>query len=91
MDQNDSPWSNLLLHCFEVVNESQTPIAKDAVFLLTVGSFLLTVEPFCLQLTVLVFYLQLEPFCLQFRFFYLQLEFFCLPWESASNKALKGL
>ena len=37
----------------------------DAAFLLTVGSFLLTVELCYLQLTILAFlYLQLEVFCL---------------------------
>ena len=49
----------------------------DAAFLLTVGSFLPTVELFYLQLTILAFYLQLKLFCLQ--------------WESASTKGLKGL
>ena len=38
----------------------------DAAFLLTVGSFLLTVELSYLQLTILAFFLQLELFCLQF-------------------------
>ena len=37
----------------------------DAAFLLTIGSFLLTLELFYLQLTILGFYLQLEIFCLQ--------------------------
>ena len=60
-------------------------------FLLTVGSFLLTMELFYLQLTILDFFLQLELSCLQLCFFYKQLEFFCLQWESASSKDLKGL
>ena len=34
-------------------------------FLLTIGSFLLTVELFYLQLAILAFYLRLELFCLQ--------------------------
>ena len=38
----------------------------DAAFLLTVGSFLLTVELFYLRMTMLAFYLQLELFRLQF-------------------------
>ena len=45
-------------------------IEMDAAFLLTVGSFLLTAELFCLQL-------YLGAFCLQFEHFYLQLELFC--------------
>ena len=44
----------------------QTLTLKDAAFLHTVGSFLLTVELFYLQLTILAFCLQLELFCLQF-------------------------
>ena len=64
---------------------------KDAAFLLTVGSFLLTVELFYLQLPILaVFFLQLELFLLTILAFYLQLELSCLQWESASNKGPYG-
>ena len=60
-------------------------------FLLTVGSFLLTVELFYLQLTILAFLLTIGAFPLTALAFYLQLELSCLQWESASNKRLKGL
>ena len=63
----------------------------DAAFLLTVGSFLLTVELFYLQLTVLAFFLTIGAFLLTVQLVYLQLELFCPQWESASNKGLKGL
>ena len=63
---------------------------KDAAFLLTVGSFLLTVELFHLQLTILSLFPTVGAFNLQFSF-YLQLELFCLQWESASQKRFKGL
>ena len=43
---------------------------KDAASLLTIGSFLLVVELFYLQLRILAFYLQLELLCLQLKLFY---------------------
>ena len=45
----------------------------DAAFLLTIGSFLLTVELFYLQLTVLAFLLTVGAFVLTIIAFYLQL------------------
>ena len=51
-------------------------ISKDLAFLLTVGSFLLTVELFYLQLTILAFLLTVGAFPLTFSAFYLQLELF---------------
>ena len=66
-------------------------IEKDAAFLLTVGSFLLTVELFYLQLLNLAFLLTIGAFLLTILAFYLQLELFCLQWDSAVNKGLKGL
>ena len=60
-------------------------------FLLKVGSFLLTVELFYLQLTNFAFLLAVGACLLTALAFYLQLELFCLQWESASNKGLKGL
>ena len=64
---------------------------EDAAFLLTIGSFLLTVELFYLQLTNLAFLLTVGAFPLTIWAFYLQLELFGLQWESVSNKRLKGL
>ena len=55
------------------------------------GSFLLTMELFYLQLTILAFLLTIGAFLLTILAFYLQLELFCLQWESASGKGLKGL
>ena len=52
-------------------------IRINAVLLLTIGSFLRTVELFYLQLTILAFFLTSGAFCLQ--------------WESASNQSLKRL
>ena len=63
----------------------------DAAFLLTVGSFLLTVELFYLQLTALALLLAVGAFSLTVLAVYLQLELFCLQWEGASSKGLKGL
>ena len=63
----------------------------DAAFLLTIGSFLPTVELVYLQLTILALLLTVGAFVLTALAFYLQLEFFCLQWESASNKGLEGL
>ena len=51
---------------------------SDAAFSLTVGSFLLTVELFYLQLCWELFYLQLELFSLLLELLYLQLELSCL-------------
>ena len=66
---------------------------SDAALLLRVGSFLLTVELFYLQLTTLAFLLAIGVlfFTYNFSFFYLQLELVCLQWESASKRRLKGL
>ena len=47
----------------------------DAAFSLTVGSFLLAVELFYLQLSILAFLLTLEMFCLQLELFYLRLAY----------------
>ena len=66
------------------------PNSPDAASLLTIGSFLLTVDFFYLQLSILVFYLQLEFFAFSFSFL-LTIGVFCLQWESASNKGPKGL
>ena len=66
----------------------------DADFLLTIGSFLLTVEHPYLQLTTLAFLLAAGAFSFSLTilaFLLTQLELFCLQWESASNKRLKGL
>ena len=60
-------------------------------FLATIGSFLLTAELFCSQLTILAFLLTVGAFSLTLLAFYLHLELFCLQWESSSNKRLKGL
>ena len=68
-------------HCFK----------WDAVFLLTLGSFLLRVEFFYLQLIISAFLFTILVSVLTVLVFCLQLEFFCLQWESASNKGLKGL
>ena len=59
-------------------------------FLLTVGSFLLTME---LLLTIdnCSFLLTVGALVLTTFVFYLQLDFFNLQWESASNKGLKRL
>ena len=62
----------------------------DAALLLTVGSFLLTMELFCLQLTI-CFLLTVGAFLLTSLAFLLTVGAFCLQWESASNKGLKGL
>ena len=53
---------------FEKDSFLKDPFSQDATFLLTVeaGSFLLAMELFYLQLTILASYLQLEPFHLQF-------------------------
>ena len=65
-------------------------IFGDAAFLLVVGSFLLTVELFYLELTI-------SAFCYSWSFLLtalaslLTVGAFCLQWESASNKGLKGL
>ena len=58
--------------------------------LLTVGSFLLTVELLYLQLTILAFF-TVGYFSLTMIVFYLELELFSLQWESASKQRLKGL
>ena len=48
----------------------------DAAFLLTIGSFLLTAELFCLQLCFGALLLAIEAFLLTVRAFCLQLSFF---------------
>ena len=63
----------------------------DAAFLLTVGSFLLTVELSYLQLTILAFLLTVGAFRLTILASLLTVGAFCLQWESASNEGLKGL
>ena len=63
----------------------------DAAFLLTIGSFLLTVKLSYLQLTISAFLLTVGACLLTVLAVYLQLELFCLQWESASNRGLKGL
>ena len=60
-------------------------------FWLTVGSFLLIVELFCLQSTILAFLLTIGAFALTALAFLLTVGAFFLQWESASNKGLKGL
>ena len=73
------------------------PGILDAAFLLTVGSFLLTLELFIffvfyLQLTILAFLLAVGAFLLTVLASLLTVgAFFCVQWESASNKGLKGL
>ena len=61
----------------------------DAAFLLTVGSFLLTVELFYLQSIIVASILTVGALLLTVLAFFLQLEHFCLQWESASNKGLR--
>ena len=63
----------------------------DAAFLPTIGSFLLTVEVFYLQLTILAFLLTIGAFSLTVLASLLTVGAFCLQWESASDKSLKGL
>ena len=63
----------------------------DAAFLFTVGSFLLTVELCCLQLTILVFFLTVGALLLTVLASLLTIGALCLQWESASNKGVKGL
>ena len=59
--------------------------------MLTVGGFLLTVELFYLQLTILVSLLAVGVFLLTALAFLLAVGVFCLQWESASTKGLKEL
>ena len=59
--------------------------------MLTVGSFLLTVELFYSQLTILAFLLTVGVFLLTVLASLLTVGAFCLQWESVSNKGLKGL
>ena len=60
--------------------------------MLTVGSFLLTVELFYLQSTILVFLLTVGDFSLTTLAFLLIVGAFLLTMrESESNKRLKGL
>ena len=68
--------AHLLGEIFRTVFFIQFLFIPDADFLLTVGSFLLTVELFYLQLTTLSFCLQLELFPLTISVFCLQLELF---------------
>ena len=63
----------------------------DAAFLLTVGSFLLTVKLSYLQLTILAFLLTAGVFLIIILASLLTVGVFCLQWESASNKGFKGL
>ena len=63
----------------------------DAAFVLTVGSFLLTMELFYLQLIILAFLLTVGAFFAYNLSFLLAVGSFCLQWESASNRGLKGL
>ena len=62
----------------------------DAVLLITVVSFLVTVELLCLQLYFEAFLLTIEFFTCSLSFL-LTIEGFCLKWESASNKRLNEL
>ena len=64
------------------------PFSANAAFLLTVGSFLLTVELFYLQLTVLASLLTVGAFLLTTLASLLTVGAFRLQWESASNKGL---
>ena len=67
-------------------------IHRDQAFLLTVGSFLLTVELFYLQLAILAFLLTIGAFLLlTVLAFLLTVELLCLQWESVSEKYLNGL
>ena len=59
--------------------------------MLTVGSFLLTVELSYSQLTILAFLLTTLAFLLTIFAFSLTVGVFCLQLESASNKGLKEL
>ena len=63
----------------------------DAAFLLTIGSFLLIVELFYLQLTILASLLTVGAFLLTVLASFLTVGAFFLQWESASNEGLKGL
>ena len=62
----------------------KTDFLWDADFLLTVGSFLLAVELFYLQLCFGVFF---AASLLTVGAFLLTVEAFCLQWESASSSA----
>ena len=75
--------------------QAVTPTCKEShdllgcgFFLPAIGSFLLTVELFHLQSTILD--LQIGAFLLIFSAFLLTIGVFCLQWESAS-KGIKGL
>ena len=59
--------------------------------MLTIGSFLLTMGFFYLQLTNLVFLLTVGVFFTYTFGFLLTLGVFCLQCENASKKRLKGL
>ena len=65
-------------------NHRSEEFQKDAAFLLTVGSFLLTIELFYLQLCF-------WAFLLTARAFLLTIELLCLQWESVYKKHLNGL
>ena len=62
---------------------------EDATFLLTIGSFLLTVELFHLQLTILAFLLIIGAFSLIILVFYLQLEFFAYSGKVLLTSAFR--
>ena len=61
------------------------------VFLLTVGSFLPTIEFFYLQLCLGASFLTIGAVHFQKELFCLQLRLLCLQWECMSNKHLNGL
>ena len=81
--------------CRRRINIAETIRAFRCSFLclqLAVGSFLLTVELFYLQLTCLAFLLTIRAFLLTVLAFLLTIgAFFFYNWESASKKGLKGL
>ena len=64
-------------------------INLDVAFLLTVGSFLLTVEPFYIQLPILDFYLQLEFVCLQLWLFTYSWSFFAYSGKVRLIRAVR--
>ena len=66
--------------------------SSRCVFLLTVGSFLITVELLCLHLCFGAFLLTVGAFLLTVGVLLFKIELLCLQWkENASNQHLDGL
>ena len=77
--------------CFHTPPPPCENITKDAAFLLTIGSFLPTIELLCLPLCLGAFLLATGASFLTIGAFSLQLQLLYLQYESASNKHLNGL